>query len=189
MCQKLFEFLIKCIVCNALTHLPVICLWQPTIYLYIYYSLENAINNLFLHSQLNYRHCLLTVDCNTAAIFKTSEGYFTICDSHSRDSYGIPHPFGKYVQISVENINNLLIYLQNTVAWGNVTPFEVKGPERGNCSINKFWHNPNRHAYFVRRKCKRMCDTHTRLSNTYRVAEYSLDPRRGMPGKRTCEIF
>ena len=39
-----------------------------------YYSLENALNNLFLDSQLNYQHCLLTVDCNTVAIFKTSEG-------------------------------------------------------------------------------------------------------------------
>ena len=103
-----------------------------------YYSLENALNNLFLDSQLNYQHCLLTVDCNTVAIFKTSEGNFKIFDSHSRDSYGIPHPFGKCVQISVENINNLLIYFQNTVPRGTVTPFEVKGPERGNCSVNKF---------------------------------------------------
>ena len=100
--------------------------------------MENALNNLFLDSQLNYQHCLLTVDCNTVAIFKTSEGNFKIFDSHSRDSYGIPHPFGKCVQISVENINNLLNYFPNTVPRGNVTPFEVKGPERGNCSVNRF---------------------------------------------------
>ena len=91
-----------------------------------------------MDSQLNYQHCLLTVDCNTVAIFKTSEGNFKIFDSHSRDSYGIPHPFGECVKISVENINNLLIYFQNTVPRGNVTPFEVKGPERGNCSVNRF---------------------------------------------------
>ena len=77
--------------------------------------MENALNNLFLDSQLNYQHCLFTVDCNTVAIFKTSEGNFKICNSHSRDSYGIPHPLGKCVQISVENRNNLLIYFQNTV--------------------------------------------------------------------------
>ena len=53
-------------------------------------------------------------------------------DSHSRYSYGILHPFGKCVQISVENITNLLIFFQNTVPRGNVTPLEVKGPERGN---------------------------------------------------------
>ena len=38
------------------------------------YSLENALNNLFLDPQLNYQHCLLTVDCNTVAIFKTADG-------------------------------------------------------------------------------------------------------------------
>ena len=41
-----------------------------------YYSLENALNNLFLDSQLNFQHCLLTVDCNTVAIPKTSEENF-----------------------------------------------------------------------------------------------------------------
>ena len=92
-----------------------------------YYSLKNALNNLFLDSHLNYQHCLLTIDCNTVAIFKTSEGNFKMFDSHSRDSYGIPHPFGKCVLISVESINNLVIYFQNTVPPGNVTPFEIKG--------------------------------------------------------------
>ena len=53
---------------------------------------------------------------NTVAIFKTSEGNFKMFDS--RDSYGIPQPFGKCVQISVENINNLLISFQNTVPRG-----------------------------------------------------------------------
>ena len=32
---ELFEFLIKCIVCNTVTHLTVFCLWRPTIYLII----------------------------------------------------------------------------------------------------------------------------------------------------------
>ena len=67
----------------------------------------------------------MTVDCNIVAIFKTSEGNFKICDSHSRDSYGIPHPFGKCVLISFENINNLVIYFHNTVPQGNVTPLNT----------------------------------------------------------------
>ena len=84
--------------------------------------MQNALNNLFLDSQLNYQHFLLTVDCNTVAIFKTAEGNFKIFDSHSRYSYaGIPHLFGKCVQISVENINNLL-----------------KGLKGGNCSVDTF---------------------------------------------------
>ena len=105
----------------------------------------------------------MTVDCNTVAIFKTSEGNIKIFDSHSRDSYGIPHPFGKCVQISVENINNLLIYfkktVKKTVPRGNVTPFEVKGPED---------------------ESAKQCVTFmrvTRLSKTCWVAKYSLDPQ------------
>ena len=81
-------------------------LFMATNNLPLYYSLENALNNLFLDSQLNYQHCLLTDDCNTVAIFKTSEGDLKIFDSHSRDSYGILHPLGKSIQISVENKNN-----------------------------------------------------------------------------------
>ena len=43
-----------------------------------YYSLGNALNNLFLDSQLNCQHRLSTFDCNTVAIFKTSERNFKI---------------------------------------------------------------------------------------------------------------
>jgi hypothetical protein len=70
---------------------------------------------------------MLTIGCNTVAIFKTSEGTFKIFDSHSRDLYGIPHPFGKCILASVDNIESLVIYLQSTVPPGNETPFEVKG--------------------------------------------------------------
>ncbi|CAB3983680.1 ATP-dependent DNA helicase PIF1 [Paramuricea clavata] len=91
-----------------------------------YYSLEEAFNNLFSDMQLNYQYCLLTIGCNTVSIFKASEGNFKIFDPHSRDLYGIPHPFGKCVLVSVEGVSNLVIYFQNTVPPG-VTPFEVKG--------------------------------------------------------------
>ncbi len=92
-----------------------------------YYSLQNALNHLFLSSQINYRCCLLTIDCNTVAIFKTAEENFKIFDPHSRDSYGMPHPSGKCVLISVESINNLVIYFQNAVPPATERPFEVKG--------------------------------------------------------------
>jgi hypothetical protein len=84
-----------------------------------YYSLEHALRDLFYGSQLSYQHCMLTINCNTIAIFKTSDVNFKIFDSHSRDSYGISHPFGKCVSISVEGIDNLIIYLQNTVPRGD----------------------------------------------------------------------
>ncbi|CAB4030858.1 ATP-dependent DNA helicase PIF1, partial [Paramuricea clavata] len=89
-----------------------------------YYSIENALNNLFME---NYQHCMLTIGCNTVAIFKTSEGTFKVFDSHSRDLYGIPHPFGKCILASVDSIESLVIYFQSTIPPGNETPFEVKG--------------------------------------------------------------
>ena len=84
------------------------------------YSLENALNNLFFDSQLNHQYCLLTIDCNTVAILKTSDKNFKIFDPHSRGLYGIVDPRGKCVLVSVEGINNLKIYFQNTVPQGNV---------------------------------------------------------------------
>ncbi|CAB3979506.1 ATP-dependent DNA helicase PIF1 [Paramuricea clavata] len=75
----------------------------------------------------NYQHCMLTIGCNTVAIFKTSEGTFKVFDSHSRDLYGIPHPFGKCILASVDSIESLVIYFQSTIPPGNETPFEVKG--------------------------------------------------------------
>jgi hypothetical protein len=92
-----------------------------------YYSIDNALNNLFAETQLNYQHCMLTIGCNTVAIFKTSEGTYKVFDSHSRDLYGIPHPLGKCILASVDSIESLVIYFQSTVPPGNETPFEVKG--------------------------------------------------------------
>jgi hypothetical protein len=92
-----------------------------------YYSIDNALNNLFAETHLNYQHCMLTIGSNTVAILKTSEGTFKVFDSHSRDLYGIPHPFGKCILTSVDSIENLVIYFQSTVPPGNETPFEIKG--------------------------------------------------------------
>ena len=75
---------------------------------------------------MNYQRCLLTIDCNTVAISIISEGTFKIFDSHSRDAYGIPDPFGKCVLIHVESLDNLSSFFQNTYP-PNITPFELKG--------------------------------------------------------------
>ena len=72
-----------------------------------FYILKTALNEIFSPTELNYRHCLLTIDCNTVAICMIFEGTFKIFDSHSRDLYGIPDPFGKCVLIYVENLENL----------------------------------------------------------------------------------
>ena len=103
-----------------------------------YYSIENALNNLFMETHLNYQHCMLTIGSNTVAIFKTCEGTFKVFDSHSRDLYGIPHPFGKCILASVDSIESLEIYFQSTVPPGNETPFEVKGVTvQLNCDITQ----------------------------------------------------
>jgi hypothetical protein len=81
------------IVCNMATRLLGDLFMENTAL--PYYSIENALNNLFMETHLNYQHCMLTIGSNTVAIFKTSEGTFKVFDSHSRDLYGIPHPFGK----------------------------------------------------------------------------------------------
>ena len=70
---------------------------------------------------------LPTFDCNTVAIFKPLKGTLKFLTRIQEIHMGY------HTQISVENINNLLIYSQTTVPRGNVTPFEVKGPESGNC--------------------------------------------------------
>jgi hypothetical protein len=61
------------------------------------------------------------------AILKTSDSNFKIFDPHSREMGISIYPFGKCVLVSAEGINNLMIYFQNSVPQGNVTPFEVKG--------------------------------------------------------------
>ena len=56
-----------------------------------------------------------------------SEGTFKIFDSHSKDLYGIPDPFGKCVLIHVESLDNLSSFFQNTYPPNITIPFEVKG--------------------------------------------------------------
>ena len=92
-----------------------------------FYMLKTALSKIFSPTELSYRHCLLTIDCNTVAVCMISEGMFKIFDSHSRDLYGIPDPFGKCVLIHVERLDNLSGFFQNTNPPNTTTPFEVKG--------------------------------------------------------------
>ena len=49
--------------------------------LHPYVSLMEALESIF--PCMNYETCLLTVECNTVAIFQTSNTFFKIFDSHS----------------------------------------------------------------------------------------------------------
>ena len=92
-----------------------------------FYTLKTALNKIFSPTELNYQQCLLTIDCSTVAICMISEGTFKIFDSHSKDLYGIPDPFGKSVLIHVESLDNLSSFFQNTYPPNITIPFEVKG--------------------------------------------------------------
>ena len=91
-----------------------------------FYTLKTALNKILSLQEMNHQHCLLTIDCNTVAICMTSERTFKIFDSHSRDSYGIPDPFGKCVLIHVQALDNPSIFFQNTYPPNITTPFKEK---------------------------------------------------------------
>ena len=42
----------------------------------------------------NYQSFLLTIQCNSVAIYSHSDGRFRIFDSHAQDSFGLLHPQG-----------------------------------------------------------------------------------------------
>ena len=79
-----------------------------------------------MSSELNYSFALLTIGCNTVAIFKISDGSFKIFYSHARDLFGVPNAFGKCVFIAVTDMQSLNIYFQ-TVSPRGVIAFELKG--------------------------------------------------------------
>ena len=91
-------------------------------------ALEDALNKMFLSSQLDYNFALLTIGCNTVAIFKITEVAFKVFDSHSRDIYGMPHSFGKCVLLTIFNIPDLVAYFQSISGQvGGNLPYEIIG--------------------------------------------------------------
>ena len=93
-----------------------------------YMSLEDALKRIFFSSQLDYNCALLTIGCNTVAIFKISEVVFKVFDSHSRDTYGMPHSFGKCVLPTIFSIPDLVTYFESISAQvGGNLPYEIKG--------------------------------------------------------------
>ena len=93
-----------------------------------YMSLGDAFEKIFLSFQLNYDSALITIGCNTVAIFKISEVTFKVFDSHSRDTYGMPQSFGKCVLLTICSIPDLVTYFQSLSAQvGGNLPYEIKG--------------------------------------------------------------
>ena len=102
-----------------------------------YMSLQNSLIEVFSSPRLNYNCCLLTAGINTVAVFKISEQSFKIFDSHAKDFYGMPHPFGKCTLLSIEGLENLVSYLQMSCLETGVVPFEIKGVSISDCQLEQ----------------------------------------------------
>ena len=93
-----------------------------------YMSLDDSFKKIFLSTELNYNYAMLTISCSTVSLFKISDVDFKIFDSHSRDHYKIPHPFGKCILLTVSSIQHLVAYFQNVSYVGeNDLAFEIVG--------------------------------------------------------------
>ena len=92
-----------------------------------YMYLQNSLTEVFSNCQLNYNCCLLMTGINTVAVIKNSEQSFKIFDAHSRDLHGIPHSFGKCTLLTIEEIENLVSYLNIFCLQIGFVPFEIKG--------------------------------------------------------------
>ena len=84
--------------------------------------LDSALQTLIAET---YNSFLLTIECNTVAIYHTLDGTFKVFDSHARDSFGVAHPQGTCVLLHVQEINKLVEYFQSLYTIDAI--FELKG--------------------------------------------------------------
>ena len=75
-----------------------------------YVSLMEALESIL--SCMNYESCLLTVECSTVAIFKTSNSLFKIFDSHSRNVWGKFDTSGTAVLLAFLSIESIVSYIE-----------------------------------------------------------------------------
>lgn len=86
-------------------------------------SLSAAFNSLVMD---NYHAFILTVDIYTVAIYCLPNGGYKVLDSHSRDLFGMAHPYGACTLIERDSLMNLVQYFQNIYAQRSNT-YEIKG--------------------------------------------------------------
>ena len=96
-------------------------------------TLEHALHQIFSSSLLKFRTALLTIGSNTVAIFSPFPYVFKVFDSHSKDSYGMLCAFGNCILSSIEGLQNLVAYFQQTSCSQGILPFELKGVA---CTLN-----------------------------------------------------
>ena len=86
-------------------------------------SLSAAFNCLVMD---NYHAFILTVDISTVAIYCLPNGGYKVFDSHSRDLFGMAHPYGACTLIEIDSLMNLVQYFQNIYVERSNT-YEIKG--------------------------------------------------------------
>ena len=74
-----------------------------------FYTLKTDLNKIFSPTELNYQHCLLTIDCHTVAICMTCERTFKIFDSHSSSNNS------KCVLIHVQALDDLAFFFKTLI--------------------------------------------------------------------------
>lgn len=86
----------------------------------------NAIQILMAQA---YQMFLMTIQCNTVAIYSTSNMQFEIFDSHSRDPFGLPHPQGTCVLLTIDNLKMLITYFQTAYSDREIAAlsYELRG--------------------------------------------------------------
>ena len=68
---------------------------------------------------------LLTIEYNTVSIFTESNSVIKVFDSHARDSFGMPHPYGTCVSLEFDSVNNFIEYFK--LLYGPDVIYEIKG--------------------------------------------------------------
>ena len=66
-----------------------------------------------------------TIEYNTVSIFTELNSVVKVFDSHTRDSFGMPHPHGTCVLLEFDSIRNLIKYL--TFVYRPGAMYEMKG--------------------------------------------------------------
>ena len=87
-----------------------------------YFSLLEALRSL----RRRYNACLLTIFCNTVAIF-FAEYKIKLFDAHSRDKWGNACSEGTSVLLEFSRLEKLIDYLQRFYPCSKLVPFEVTG--------------------------------------------------------------
>ena len=87
-----------------------------------YFSLFEALSCV----RLEFSACLLTVECNTVAIFFRND-VCKLFDPHARDIYGDASISGTSVLLEFNDVEKLICYIQEFYSYLSVAAFQLRG--------------------------------------------------------------